>query len=132
MWDKPIRMALKVAMLSAAGRAGGLSEPTLVVTRADAESTLIVIQRWHSQAVAFARKMGATRFEKCIERCTKVLAASRRMPRRTLARQLRLEKRMLDSIQETLVDRGLIRITPVGSSSGPSVNIWEWTGDVAS
>ncbi len=119
-------MALKLAMLAAAGRMQSIQEHALLVTPADVEAALIVANRWRTYAHAFAAHVGQSDFERRATRCLAVLNSKggQRVLRRDIAKRAHMEKRQLDTIEDTLVDRGQIRVDTEQAPSGPSTKYW--------
>jgi hypothetical protein len=129
MSSRLTHMIVKVGMLSAAGRAETLESEHLEVTTRDAEIAQQVAERWHGYAQDFASRIGETEFERALQRCLRLIQGRADIPRRTIARMTHLEKRALDHVEETLVDRGLIRVVKTDTSAkGLSAITWEWIG----
>jgi hypothetical protein len=125
MLQRLVPRVVKVSVLSAAGRAGATDGDVLTVTAADAESAIAVGQRWRADAVAFAARVGESSLEKLIRKCVKLLAGRPRIARRTVARALHIEKRTLDRVQETLVDREIITMTTARQKGRRDLLLWE-------
>jgi hypothetical protein len=128
-------MAVKIAMLSAAGRLAATGDPGMIQQDAltidddDAAAAHQVTRRWFGYAQEFASRVGETGFERALQRCLQLVKGRADVPRRVIARATHIEKRTLDHVQETLVDRGIIRVicTPTSRKGLESVS-WEWIG----
>lgn len=104
-------MALKVAMLAAVGEAvpsGNILEVKLRHARMGAA----VADRWQTYAVEFESRMHSeTEFERTLERCLAVaVRAGGEVSRRDVSRAVKMPKRQLSEVQDTLVERGLIQL----------------------
>jgi len=129
MSSRLTHMIVKVGMLSAAGRAETLETEHLTVTARDAEIAQQVAERWHGYAQDFASRIGETEFERALQRCLQLIQGRADVPRRVIARSTHIEKRMLDHVEETLEDRGLIRVVKTDTAAkGRAAITWEWTG----
>ncbi len=117
-------MAVKLAMLAAAGRPGGIVADDLIVTPGDAETALVVATRWRDYATAFGERVGETALEQLIGRALKVLQSSKRMPRRAVARAVHCSKKTMDEIESTLEDRGEITVEQADNKTGPAGKVW--------
>jgi hypothetical protein len=112
-------------MLVAAGRPGAVEQDDLIVTPADAEAAVAVAGRWRDYALAFGAQIGETLLEQHIARALRVLDAKNgRCPRRVIAQYVHCSKKVLDEIEDTLIDRGEITLEEPRGSSGPSTTIW--------
>lgn len=127
MLQRLVPMALKVAMLAAAGRPSVHQGAGLSVTPEDARAALHVIARWEGYAQAFADRIGESRFERDLRRCVRVVEGRGRVLRRNIAKTVHLDKKTLDLIEATLVDRGVIKTHAEPAASGPATVIWEWS-----
>jgi hypothetical protein len=127
MLQRLVPMALKVAMLAACGRPTVHQADGLLVGLEDARAALHVIQRWEGYALAFAERIGENRFERDLRRCVRVVEGRGRIPRRIIAKTVHLDKRTLDLVEATLVDRGVIKTQSEPAASGPATVIWEWS-----
>lgn len=127
MLQRLMPMAVKVAMLIAAGDPRTLDLPMLEVTTHDAAAAILIARRWEEYAVTFASRIGETDFERQVQRCLAVIRGKERVQRRTVARACHMEKRMLDSVEATLADRGLIDVDRTETGGRPSVE-WTWIG----
>jgi hypothetical protein len=47
--------------------------------------------------------------------------------RRNIAKTVHLDKKTLDLVEATLVDRGMIKTHAEPSASGPATVFWEWS-----
>lgn len=118
-------MVVKVAMLAAAGAPDGTAHANLIVTPAHAAAAVIVGQRWKGYALNFAARVGETDFERTLERCLKVVRSRQgKVFRRVIAKVAHVDKRTLDLVEATLVDRGLIGVTYDGAPHGPRASVW--------
>ena len=126
MLERLQAMTVKVAMLSAAGWPESVERLELEVGDEDADAAIGIIRRWTEGALAFAGRVGESDFERKLERCLRLVQERRRVPRKIVARNCHVEKRVMDAIQETLVDRGLIRtVTTETKGGGPRMIEWE-------
>lgn len=123
--DRIAPMAIKVAMLLAAGRPETLGQTMLAVTEADAQAALEIAGRWERDALRFVAQIGETDFWKRVDRVRRLLDKKRVAPRSVVARQAHVDKKTLDNIRDTLVDRAEIRVGEQSSKSGPSGELWE-------
>jgi hypothetical protein len=126
MLQRLVPMALKVAMLAAAGRPETPALDDLEVRPADVDSALTVVQRWEGYALAFADRVGESRFERDLRRCTRVIEREGTVLRRVIARTVHLDKKLLDLVEATLADRGVIKVHVEPAKSGPPTTSWEW------
>jgi hypothetical protein len=103
-------MTRKVAMLAAAGRPEETQSQNdyLVVSMEDAKAAVIVAKRWMAYARDFETRLGSSRFEVDLERCLDVLKGRDWVTRREVARRVHVEAKVMRSIEETLVMRGMI------------------------
>jgi hypothetical protein len=127
MLQRLVPMALKVAMLAASGRPSVYETEGLSVSLDDARAALHVIRRWEGYALAFAERIGESRFERDLRRCVRVVEGRGRVLRRVIAKTVHLDKRTLDLVEATLVDRGVIKTYAEPAASGPATVIWEWS-----
>ena len=127
MLQRLVPMALKVAMLAASGRPTAHEADELAVSLDDARAALHVIQRWEGYALAFSERVGESRFERELRRCVRVVEGRGRVPRRIIAKTVHLDKKTLDLVEATLVDRGVIKTLTEPAPSGPATVIWEWS-----
>jgi hypothetical protein len=125
MTARLLPMAVKVAMLAAAGHPDTLEAEALVVTAADAAAACAVLTRWHRDACAFADRIGQSRFERDLQRCLRVVQARGTVPRRVVSQVTHLPKRALDQIEATLVDRGAIVVRQQPAPGRPTSTVWE-------
>jgi len=140
MVDRLLVATLKIAMLCAAGRPevaeagaavrvlhaaadGGQGEP-VCVTVSDAEVAVKVARKLKQSATRFARRIGETQFERYVQKALEFArkkANDTTVSRRDVARALHLSKRVIDEIEETLLDRGIIRVEEVNTGGRPGV-----------
>jgi hypothetical protein len=125
MLQRVVPMAVKVAMLAAIGRAEAVERDELLVTLDDAAAAVAVAARWRDDALAFAGRLGETDLERKIQRCLRLVEQRPAIARRVIAQNVHVDKRTLDSIQETLIDRGLITVRKVTLKGRPSLLLWE-------
>jgi hypothetical protein len=121
-------MAVKVAMLAAAGHPhvpNGL--PKLEVSLADTEAAIPIVRRWQNDALRFAARIGESDFEQTLQRCLRLVQTKGLVRRWTIARTAQVERKVLGSIQDTLLDRDLISVVKQDSNSGPSQEVWRKT-----
>ena len=122
-------MAVKVALLAAAGRREILDGHTPPVTADDATAALGVLARWQADARAFAQQIGHSRF--FLSATSSAAAASSRragkVPRRVVAQIVHLDKKALDLVEATLVDRGCLTVHVDAVPGCPARTTWEWT-----
>jgi Protein of unknown function (DUF3987) len=122
-------MALKVAMLSAAGRPAAPDQPGLTVTPADAVIAVTVATRWQHDALALADRVGENEQERTLDRCLSYARrAGGRVRRTDVARFVHVSKDLLDKVQATLEDRSLITLSREDVASGPSFLVWTVVG----
>ncbi len=128
MFQRLTPMAIKVAMLSAAGDPETLEGDVLRVTVSDAKQGIKVLRRWYGFAEAFAQRIGETAFERHVTRCSEIAqkAGGKGVGRRIIARATKLSKRLLDDVQATLVDRDLIIVMEHKPETGRPATYWRW------
>lgn len=119
-------MTIKLAMLVAAGRPETPDRHCLEVTSADAEAAIQVANRWQAYAVAFASRIGESDFERRLQRCLRIVRSKGRVSRSLIARQAHVDRKMLDNIRDTMVDRGNIIVELVRAGSGPVAEFWRY------
>ena len=118
-------MAVKVAMLVAAGHPHVPNgSPLLEVTLTDTEAAISIVRRWQCDALRFAARVGESDFERTLQRCLRLVQAKGLVRRWTIARTAHVERKVLDSIRDTLLDRDLISVVKQDSNSGPSQEVW--------
>lgn len=133
MFQRLPPMAIKVAMLTALGRPLALPEPgsfevderkplqetmPVRVTNEDAEIAVAVLDRWRTYATYFADGIQADPFQgKVVTFLRRLAEMGGRAMRRDLARALHYDKRTMDGILETLLERGEIRLDKTGARS---------------
>ena len=103
-------MALKVAMLIAAGRSDPLKLTRLDVTVQDTLEAIGITRKWARWASAFSKETAKNRFETNIDKIMKMLEKSKKISRSKIARNCRISARDLNDIQTTLIDRGMIAV----------------------
>src|SRR5262249_45012571 len=120
-------MTLKVAMLIAAGWPTTTDNESLLVTSTDGDAAIQIIERWKHDALLFAERIGESAFERKLQMCLRLVQSKGRVRRKFIADRCHMEKRLLDAIQETLVDRGKIRVitTPPHQKGGQTMIEWE-------
>jgi hypothetical protein len=117
-------MALKLSMLLAAGRADTPDQVDLGVTLDDATAAMTIARRWQGYALAFAARIGESNFERKLQRVLTVVRQHRSVPRHVVAKLAHCDKKTLDSIRDTLVDRGQIVVPVVKADRGRPGEIW--------
>ena len=68
-----------------------------------------------------------SRFERELQRCLRVVQAGRKVPRRVVAQVVHLDKKALDLVEATLVDRGCLTVHVDAVPGRPARTTWEWT-----
>jgi len=130
-------MALKVAMLLAAGHSTTPEREDLGVSIAEAEAAVTIATRWRADAGTFASRIGETEFERIVARCLRLFhaKASRttahatpHVSRRVIAQQVHVAKRVLDDVEGTLQDRGEIHVSRIEAPGRPTLTLWEIPG----
>jgi len=103
-------MVLKLGLLVAAGHADTPQRSTLTITLPDAEAAGQIAERFRRDALAFATRIGENEIDKHAGRARAFLArqAAGPVPRRDVARHLHLAKRLVDDVEATMEDRGVI------------------------
>lgn len=123
-------MAQKVAMLSAAGRrpsVDDLSEKIIRITKADAESAIVVVRRWIDGSKRFESRINETLFEKNLKKCLDVVRGrDGHVNRREIARRVHMEARMMKEIEATLVQREQIVVVTKQGPTGAPAWFWKW------
>jgi hypothetical protein len=118
-------MAVKLALLAAAGRPEAVNRDALLVTPHDAHAAVQIAERWRGYAEAFGARVGETAMETLIARALHVIRLKHgRCPRREVAQLVHCTKKTLDEIEATLLDRGAIDVKRVENPSGPATQIW--------
>jgi hypothetical protein len=118
-------MTVKLTVLTAAGRPGVDERDALIVTPADADAAVAVATRWRDYAIAFGEQVGETLLEQHIGRALQVLRAKNgRAPRRVIAKLVHCSAKLMNEIEDTLIDRGDIQLEQPKVPSGPSPRIW--------
>lgn len=122
-------MAVKLAMLIAAGQPATLERTSLAITIADADSAIRIATRWQGYAVAFAGRIGESDFERKLQRCARIISTRKSVPRSVVARLAHVDRKTLDNIRDTLADRAAITVGHVKAASGPATEIWHVRGE---
>ena len=124
-------MTIKLALLGAVGRPGIIASSTVTISNADATAAIQIARRWREDAVRFATQIGETDFERRLQVCAR-FAETHGAPvnRNVVARNCHMDKRTLDAIQETLMDREVITVTavPQDRKGGHQRVEWRWKG----
>src|SRR5262249_41594826 len=128
MLERLQAMTIKVAMLIAAGWIN-TDEDKLEVTSADAEAAMKIITRWQCDGLRFAERVGENDFERKLQICLRLVQAKHRIARSVIAQNCHMDKRTLDMVQDTLVDRGAIQIVPTAVKGRPTLIEWELRED---
>lgn len=130
MFRRLAPMALKLAMLSAAGHALVLNP--MVVQESDAESAVAVARRWSSGADRFQAQLSEGYHMRLVRRVLKLMwekgHQNAQVSRRALARRTNLSAEDLTKIGRTLEDRGHIAIERAGQSNNPLI-VWRLLDD---
>lgn len=122
-------MAVKVAMLSAAGWTEGVTASSpLRVALQDAEFAVTIVKRWAADAKIFAERVGATQFETKLTKCLRLVQENQVIARNDIARAVHCPKRLMDEIEETLLDRELIKLATQKTDHGPDKLLWVLPG----
>ena len=125
MQQRLAAMAVKVAMLSAAGWEDALTpDLPLRVAVQDAETAVVVVQRWADDARAFAERVGETQFETKLTKCLRLVHQHQIIARNDIARAVHVPKREMDEIEGTLLDRDQIKVGVKATTRGPNTLIW--------
>jgi hypothetical protein len=103
-------MALKIAMIIAAGGADPAKLKKLHVTIDDINAAIGICRKFARWANLFSRETSKNRFEHHIDKVMRMLEESKKVSRSKIARTLRLNARELNDVQSTLIDRGMIII----------------------
>ena len=117
-------MAVKVAMLIAAGKPETPDRTILDVELEDAEAAITIATRWQSDALTFASRIGESEFERKLDRCYRLVKRRRKVRRIHVARTAKVDRKTLDSIRDTLVDRGQMVVKVAKSETGPNAEWW--------
>jgi hypothetical protein len=126
MLARLVPMAVKVAMLAAAGRPDATDRRDLDVSAADADAAITVARRWQAYATAFAQRIGESDFERIVRRVVRIVESRGRLPRTTIAQNTHVPKRVLDDVAATLMDRGLVKVTKTPKRGAPPLEEWIW------
>ena len=116
-------MVVKVAMLVAAGDPTAADRHVLDVGLEDAEAAISIATRWQADALAFAARIGESEFERKLDRAHRLVQRRRQVRRIVVARTVKVDRRTLDLIRDTLADRGHIKATIV-TSKGAKAEWW--------
>ena len=116
-------MVVKVAMLVAAGDPTTPEGHVLDVRLVDAEAAISIATRWQADALAFAARIGESEFERKLDRAHRLVQRRRQVRRIVVARTVKVDRRTLDLIRDTLADRGHIKATIV-TSKGAKAEWW--------
>ncbi len=125
MQQRLTAMAIKVALLSAAGWSTGL--PTtgpLPVSVQDGEMAVTTVRRWAADAKTFAARVGETQFETKLAKCLRLVQQHTAIPRNDIARAVHVPKKLMDEIEATLLDREQIVTAEKPSDHGPNQLLW--------
>ena len=121
MFQRLGHMVTKVAMLAALGSApmqAGLGLPfaqqprTLPVTVTDVGYAVQVVTRWQGYAASFVAQITESTFERQLQGALRLLMRRQQVTRSVVAQNVRVEKRALDQIEATLLDREQITVEP--------------------
>lgn len=124
MLARLLPMAVKVAVLIAAGQPGVADGPTtLRVTMDDAGGAIEIARRWQGYAVDFASRIGESAFEKVLARCLKVIRQKATVRRGIVAQIAHVDAKTLDAVRDTLADRDLITVIRP-QTGGRSGELW--------
>ena len=118
-------MALKLSMLVAAGRSRHADQVDLRVTHDDARNAMVIARRWQGYALAFAARIGESDFERKLQRVLTVVRQRRSVPRHVLARLAHVDKKTLDGIRDTLLDRRQITVQQIKADMGRPGEMWQ-------
>ena len=121
-------MTVKLAMLAAAGRPETDAREDLHITPEDSRAAVALATRWRDYAIAFGERVGETAFEQLLDQAARVVQAKKAVPRRTVAQLVHCPKKVMDELEATLVDRGVIRLDRVQPESGSERGDWTWIG----
>lgn len=115
-------IALKVAMLIAIGDVDPHNNTELQVTDLDAQAALTIVRRWGRYNEQMAERIQESWFETKLQQALRVLLTRQRVSLRDLARAVRVSKRWLDEIVDTLLTRGLVElIAPTDGRFSPTL-----------
>jgi len=119
MLERLNAMTIKLSMLTAVGRPGAIGLDTLTVEPTDAEIAVRIAQRWRSDALTFAARVGENMLEQTIGKVTKALESLGGTAGRTqIAAKLRINAKLLDEIEATMVDRGDLTVVEGVKANG--------------
>lgn len=105
-------MSVKIAMLVAAGDVEPHKATDLLVTDADAQAAVQIVRRWQRHGEQLAERIQETQFEAKLQQAYRILKVKKRLSLRDLSRAVRVPKRVLDEILDTMLTRGLIAMQP--------------------
>lgn len=120
-------MAVKVAMLSAAGHAEPMTGQTLRITQEDAEAAIKVTSRWARNARRFMQEVAAGSHTTTETRLTQVLAFVREhgpVRRGDVMRRFRLQAFDAEQIKDTLEQRRAIEVGTEQGKAGRPAEVW--------
>src|SRR5688572_7025892 len=96
-----------------------MTRTDLHITPDDARAAIAVASRWREYAIAFGERVGENVLEQQIARALAVVTSKGgRCPRRVVAHNLHCYRKVLDDIESTLVDRGMLLVHEEKSISG--------------
>lgn len=140
MFDRLLVTTLKIAILAAVGRpeiaklgadtnviqiTGERTPEPLKVTVEDATIAVRVARRLKDSALRFSQRIGESEFERNLEKAILLLRnVNGQVSRRDTARKLRLKKKTLDEIEETLLDRDMIRVASISPERGGTPTVF--------
>lgn len=125
MQQRLAAMAVKLAMLSAAGWSHGVTpDIPLRVAIQDGEMAVAIVQRWANDAKAFAERVGETIFETKLTKCFRIVQQRQLVARNDIARAVHVPRKVMDEIESTLIDRDQIKISTKPTDHGPDTLMW--------
>lgn len=129
--DRMAAMAVKLAMLSAAGRPETVEGDTLHVSLPDATAAVTVARRWRADALAFADRVGEGVFDQWMAGACRILTAKGgTATRHVVVRRLHLKKKQADDLEATLVDHRRITVRKLPAPRGGEASVlWTLSGD---
>ncbi len=103
-------MALKLGMILSAGRVGKETSDHIDITKVDAEWAVSIAAKWEKWSCDFVASLRRDMLQREIDISLMMLYKNKGdLPRRIVARRLKVSKYKMDEIQMTMLDRGLIR-----------------------
>lgn len=112
-------MAIKCAMLVAAGRPNGFRTSRLWVTFQDTSQAVELMWKWMGWAVDFAGTLSHSKMDGYIKRVIRWLEEhGGEAPRWDVCRRLGFDKRMADDVQLTMIDHDLIKVRETETVNG--------------